>query len=187
MENEEAPSSEHEISTIRYKLTDNEFVRGMEHHRRTHKNFYIAIAFFACLALYLSTKSADTNRWNNYYFTLFYYASATISFTIISYLLLTVIGRYTTARNFQRSPFSQLHLTAEWDKTALTIRHNNGHQRYEWKDFQAWSEDADIITLFYGPHLVIPLPKRAFRSDQQDNFKAHLQDVGIKRSKLMPI
>ncbi|OLP44367.1 YcxB family protein [Rhizobium oryziradicis] len=187
MEAEETTSREHEMSKIHYKLTDHEFVRGMDHHRRTHKNFYIAIVFFACLALYLSTNSTDANRWNSYSFTFFYYASATISFAVISYLLLTLIGRRTSARNFKRSPFAQLNLTAEWDKTALTIRHNNGHQRYEWKDFQAWSEDANIITLFYGPQLVIPLPKRAFRPHQQDNFKAHLQDVGIKHSKLMPI
>jgi hypothetical protein len=168
--------------TICYRLTEQEFARATDHFRRQGKKNYL-ICFLLFLGLIASV------NWQSRHSTGFDLVITNLTIIpsiIIAVYILNRLGKKKTIENFRNSPFANLDLTTEWDEAALSIRHSNGFQRYEWVNFRGWSEDQTMITLFFGPHLYIPLPKRTFDDGQEFDLKAQIQSSGLNEIKLMP-
>ncbi|QCI99051.1 YcxB family protein [Agrobacterium larrymoorei] len=93
---------------------------------------------------------------------------------------------YNTKKNLRISPFHNANLAVTWNEDTLSILNDTGFQRYEWPKFRMWTQDDLIFTLFFGPHLFLPLPKRAFTERQQENLTAQLNRANIPLATLMP-
>jgi hypothetical protein len=170
------------LKTIFYRLTAEEFAKGTDHFRRQgKKNYLISFLFFLAVIAFVNWQSHPSTV-----FDLVITNLTVIPSIIIALYILNRLGKKKTIKNIQNSPFGNLDLTTEWNDDALSIRHSNGFQRYEWINFRGWSEDQTMITLFFGPNLYIPLPKRTFGDGQESDLKAQLQSSGLQEIRLMP-
>ncbi|MBN7805949.1 YcxB family protein [Agrobacterium rosae] len=168
--------------TICYRLTEEEFAKATDNFRRQgKKNYLICFLFFLGLIAFVNWQSRPSDG-----FDLVITNLTIIPSIIIVIYILNRLGKKKTIKNFRNSPFSKLDLTTEWDNAALSIRHSNGFQRYEWVNFRGWSEDQIMLTLFFGPNLYIPLPKRAFNDGQEADLKSQIRSAGLKELRLMP-
>lgn len=177
-----------EAAKIRYRLEGREFGLGNELMLRSRVPLgsivFTSVLFGAALSLLLGSDSVGRIQ-------------MAIRIVLISLAVFASIMaimklnrgriRRKSAANHDISPFAGQWITAEWNDKGITLTTENGHQLYPWKDFTGFAEDREVITLFFGPHLYLPIPKRAMNAASRRDMDAWLQKSGLERKKLFPI
>ena len=65
----------------------------------------------------------------------------------------------------------------------LSFQSEHGNSQLRWSLFVGWEEEKEIFALFTSPAMFVPVPKRALRADQVNEFRELLQQniIEVKR------
>ena len=70
---------------------------------------------------------------------------------------------------------------AEIEETGIVVATDTSSSKYSWKDVMRVKENNSLFLLYHGPRKFQAFPKRAFTSEQADEFRALLTQYGPKR------
>jgi YcxB-like protein len=91
-------------------------------------------------------------------------------------LLLIWVGPKLQARvQFRRMPSAQIPMTVIATDSGMQIRSSHYDSQVSWSTYIGWAEDVSVFVLFPQPRIYVPIPKRAFTSEQLDEFRELLR------------
>ena len=165
---------------VTYQLSEQDYRDGIRAwQRRTparRKSYYatvIIMSFLFALGVVFLAWSPDLE--------IRYLSFFALGLPSICFLSLWIGPRVQARMQYRRMPSAQVPMTMTVSDFGMHIRSVHGDSRVHWSAYIGWSEGKSVFVLFPQPRIYIPIPKRAFSSEQLIEFRDILQrNVGKK-------
>ncbi len=171
---------------IKYQMTEEDILAGNNLWRRSQLKLLqvVILTALVALAMYLI-----------FVFMLGYAKVGAASAAIISAIAIIAVcilkqkyfSQKRSLQYFRDTPTNRLPLDLQWDEVFLSISHENGFNKYRWKDYKAWTEDETVLVLLHHTPLFTPLPKRLLSEKQQNEINNHIAGAAIPKARLFPL
>jgi hypothetical protein len=92
------------------------------------------------------------------------------------WLAILVGGPWLSARRqFRNTPSAQNPMTIDASDSGLEIHSVHSDSKVAWSAYMAWGEDKAVFVILPQPRIYVPIPKRAFTAEQQNEFRELLR------------
>jgi hypothetical protein len=88
--------------------------------------------------------------------------------------MLVAPGFY-SRRQFRNNPLAQSPITLFVSEQGLEFHNVHADSKLAWSAYMAWGEVKSVFIIMPQPRAYVPIPKRAFSSDQQSEFRELLR------------
>jgi hypothetical protein len=76
---------------------------------------------------------------------------------------------------FRRMPSAHSPMTMTFSDSGLQVRSEHYDSHVNWSTYIGWAEEKSVFVLFPQPRIYVPIPKRAFTVEQQNEFRELLR------------
>jgi YcxB-like protein len=90
--------------------------------------------------------------------------------------------RFSAKRQFRNLPSAQHPMTVDVSDFGLRVRSVQADSSMAWSGYMAWGEGKSVFVILPQPRIYVPIPKRAFTAEHQDEFRELLRK-NIKAAK----
>lgn len=165
---------------ITYHLTQDDYRHGWMTWRTGTSwrkwNYRVSVAvmivlFLAGILLYFRGPTLESK-----YFSIF-----ALGMPAVWFLFLWLAPRIQARRQYRRMPAAQASTTLMISDSEMHVQSQHYDSRVRWSAYVGWAEGEAVFVLFPQPRVYVPIPKRAFSSEQIGQFREILQrNVGKK-------
>jgi hypothetical protein len=94
-----------------------------------------------------------------------------LGFAALWFAYMWVAPRFSGRRQFRGSPSAQSPMTVDASDVGLAVHSAYGESKVSWSAYMAWAEAKSVFVILPQPRIYVPIPKRAFTSEQLAEFR----------------
>jgi hypothetical protein len=98
-------------------------------------------------------------------------SAAILGFAALWFTYMLAGPRFSGRRQFRGSPSAQSPMTIEATDAGLALNSPYADSKLSWSAFVAWAEGEFVFVILPQPRIYVPIPKRAFTSEQLNEFR----------------
>jgi len=100
---------------------------------------------------------------------------AILAFVALWFAFVRITPKMSSRRQFQSNPSAQSPMTIEVSDLGFALNSSYADSKLSWSAFVAWAEGKLVFALLPQPRIYFPIPKRAFTTEQLDEFREILR------------
>jgi YcxB-like protein len=102
-------------------------------------------------------------------------STAILGFAALWFTYMCAAPRFSGWRQFRGSPSAQSPMTLEASDAGLAVHTAYGDSKVSWSAYTAWAEAKSLFVILPQPRIYVPIPKRAFSSEELVEFREILR------------
>lgn len=110
-----------------------------------------------------------------------YFSLFALGTPIVGFLSIWLAPRIRARLQYRRMPSAQTAITMSVSDSGMHVQSKHYDSRVNWSTYIGWAEGESVFVLFPQPRIYVPIPKRAFSNEQNEQFREMLRrNVGKK-------
>lgn len=104
-----------------------------------------------------------------------YFSWFELGLPIVYFLSLWIAPGLQARLQYRRMPGAQSQITMTVSDSEIHVRSKHYDSHVNWSTYIGWAEGRSVFVLFPQPRIYVPIPKRAFTGEQQEQFREILR------------
>jgi hypothetical protein len=159
---------------VTYQLTPNDLYQGFLAWRDQRKwrkwlrwfaYLVVATALLTSILVLLLARTPETNP----------IAFGGLAFGAVWFAWMLLAPKFLSKRQFRNHPMAQSPLRLDGSETGLQFHNAHADSKVAWSGYVGWGESKRVFVIMPQPRIYITIPKRAFTTEQLDEFRELLR------------